>query len=74
MYASPVINIIHDMVMWQVLIDVANENDGPLRIIKNVFDPGTPVVKFDVGDSVILKLMFSKKTKNKFIKNTSAFK
>lgn len=56
------INTAHDAVIRQMLIDAANENDEPLRIIRSVFNPGTPIVKFDVDDSVILKLMFDKKT------------
>ena len=55
------INTIHDKVMLQMLEDSAKHNDEPLRLLEKViFDPKTKPVEFDVEDSVVLKLMYSK--------------
>ena len=54
------INNIHDKVILQMLND-ATKSDEPLQLLeKRMWNPNTKTAKFDVRDSVVLKLMYGK--------------
>ena len=45
-----------------MLEDSAKHNNEPLRLLKErIFDPKTKTAKFDISDSVVLKLMYGYK-------------